>query len=314
VPRSDELGKGAKLRTAASLNATVVSAVEAVFEPLAQLLVEHGISSPQAEALLRAVCVHQAAKIAAARSNRPNVSRIALVTGIDRAEVSRILGSPPAGDLVLEARRNRANRVLVGWHSDPRFIDRDGPLVLPIKHQDRGRPSFWTLVNRYAPGVYPGLILSELFRVGAAEKLDDQRVRARMRQYKAKDFSDEALREMGARVRDLLRTLLSNATEASWPKVFRVVETLNVDERFLPLIRKMFSDRTEALISSVQEELKSSRWRRGREIASRVRIGLTVFSYEELRADKSNGTAGHDHPRKAQKAKSHRRETGKNAS
>jgi hypothetical protein len=135
-----------------------------------------------------------------------------------------------------------------------------------------------------------------------------------MRQYKAKHFSDEALREMGARVRDLLRTLLSNATEAKWPRVFRVVETPNVDARFLPLIRKMFSDRTEALIAGVQEELKSSRWRRARETASRVRIGLTVFSYEELRADKSNGTAGHDHPRKEQKAKSRRREAGKDAS
>jgi hypothetical protein len=308
------LNKGEKGRRAISLNAAVLSAVEAVFEPLAQLLVEHGISSRQAETLLRAVYVHQAAKIGAARAKKPNVSRIALVTGIDRGEVSRILGSAPAVGPVLEARRNRANRVLLGWHSDPRFLDRDGPLVLPIKHEDRRRPSFWTLVNRYAPGVYPGLILSELFRVGAAEKLNDQRVRARMRQYKAKDFSDEALTEMGARVRDLLRTLLNNATEASWPRVFRVVETLNVDARFLPLIRKMFSDRTEALIAGVQEELKSSRWRRAREAASRVRIGLTVFSYEELRADKSNGTAGHDHPRKAQKPKSRRREARKNAS
>jgi uncharacterized protein DUF6502 len=307
------LDRGAKGRTTSSLN-TVMSAVESVFEPLAQLLVEHGISSPQAETLLRAVCVHQAAKIGGSRAKRPNVSRIALVTGIDRAEVSRILESPPAVGLALEARRNRANRVLVGWHSDPRFLDRDGPLVLPIKDEDRRRPSFWTLVNRYAPGVYPGLILSELFRVGAAEKLADQRVRARMRQYEAKHFSDEVLREMGTRVRDLLRTLLSNATEAKWPRIFRVVETLNVDARFLPLIRKMFSDRTEALLAGVQEELKSSRWRRARETASRVRIGLTVFSYEELRADRSNGTVGHDHPRKAQKAKSRRREAAKDAS
>lgn len=307
------MDRGPKGKTTSSPNPAVVTAVEAVFEPLAQLLVEHGISSPQAETLLRAVCVHQAAKIGASRTRKPNVSRVALVTGIDRAEVSRILESPPAVGLALEARRNRANRVLVGWHSDPRFLDRHRPRVLPIKHEDHRRASFWTLVNRYAPGVYPGLILSELFRVGAAEKLDDQRVRARMRQYKAKHFSDEALSEMGARVRDLLRTLLTNATEAKWPRILRVAETLNVDARFLPLIRKMFSDRAEALIAGVQEELKSSRWRRARDTTSRVRVGLTVFSYEELRADRSNGTAGHDDPRKAQKAKSRRRETAKDA-
>lgn len=306
------MDKGAKGRTA-SPNARVLSAVEAVFEPLAQLLVEHGISSPQAETLLRAVCVHQAAKIGGTRTKRPNVSRIALVTGIDRGEVSRILEGPPALGPALEARGHRANRVLIGWHCDPRFVGGDGPLDLPIKHRNRRRPSFWALAGRYAPGVYPGLILSELFRVGAAEKLDNQRVRARMQQYKARDFSDDALMEMGARVRDLLRTLLNNATEGSWPRVFRIVETLNVDARFLPLIRKMFADRTEALIAGVQEELRSSRWRRVRKAASCVRIGLTVFSHEELRADKSNGTAAHDHSRKARKPKSRLREARKGA-
>jgi hypothetical protein len=276
-----ELRTRAKGRAASSRNTTVLSAVEAVFEPLARLLIEHGVSSPEAESLLRAVCVHQAAKIESARRTRPNVSRIALVTGVDRGEVRRILEGPPRVGSALETRRHRANRVLAAWHSDQDFIARGEPLVLPIKVGDRRRPSFWKLVRRYAPGVYPGLILGELCRVGAAEKLADGRVRVRMLQYKAKEFSDKGLNEMGSRARDLLHTMLSNATDASWPRICRVVETLSIDARFLPLIRKMLADRSEALLSGVKEELRSSRWKRTSPASPRVRIGLTVFSHEE---------------------------------
>lgn len=304
----------AKRRGASSRTATVLSTVEAVLEPLARLLIAYGVSSPEGESLLRAVCVHQAAKAEAGHRRRPNVSRIALVTGIDRGEVARILEGRPLGR-ALETQRHRANRVLAGWHSDQDFTGRAGPLVLPVKHRERQRPSFWTLVHRYAPGVYPGLILGELIRVGAATKLDGDRVRVRMRQYEAKEFSDEYLTKMGARVRDLLETVLSNATKASWPRICRVVETLNIDARYLPLIRKMFAIQTDELLATVHEELRSSRWKRTRTTNSaRVRIGLTIFSHEEFqKEDKSNEAAEREYAPQTRPSRRRRRETRKNA-
>jgi hypothetical protein len=190
----------------------VLSVVEAVFAPLARLLMEQGISSPETERLLRAVCVHQAATAEVARGKTPNVSRIALLTGVDRGDVARLLERPPRVAPADDTRRHRVNRVLSGWYSDKKFLDGERPLVLPIKTGARNGPTFWTLASRYAPGVYPGLILSELCRVGAAEKLEGGRVRVRMRRYKAKEFSDAALSEMGPWARDLLQTMLNNAT------------------------------------------------------------------------------------------------------
>jgi len=276
-----ELHTKTKGRAVGSRNSTVLNTVGAVFEPLARLLIEHGVSSPEAESLLRAVCVHQAAKTESTGRKKPNVSRIALVTGVDRGEVARILNTRPAVGSTFETHRHRANRVLAGWYSDRSFIGNGVPLVLPIKSAERKHPSFWALARRYAPGVYPGLILSELCRVGAAEKLANGCVRVRMRQYKAQTFSDKSLNEMGSRARDLLQTMLRNATDASWPRICRVVETISIDSRFLPLIRKMLADRSDALLAGVQEELRSSRWKRTNPASPRVRIGLTVFSHEE---------------------------------
>lgn len=266
-----------------------------MFTPLARLLVEHGVSSPESETLLRAVCVHQAAKAEVARGKKPNISRIALVTGVDRGDVARILESSPGVALAVDTRRHRVNRLLAGWYSDRRFLAGGRPLILPIKTGARNSPSFWSLANRYAPGVYPGLILSELCRVGAAERLQGERVRVRTRRYKAKEFSQEILSEMGTRVRDLLQTMLGNATRTHAGRIIRTVETSTADSEFLPLIRKMLVDRSHAVLSGVQEELSSSRWRRGNSTSRRVRIGLTVFSHEDCsEEDRANETRGSD--------------------
>jgi hypothetical protein len=264
-----------------SRKAKVLDAVEAVFEPLARLLIARGVGSPEAESLLRAVCVHEAAKKEIVHRKSPNVSRVALVTGVDRAEVARILRGPPRVDPDLETRRY-VNRVLAGWYVDRDFADGKRPLLLPIKARQHRRPTFWTLAERYAPGIYPGLILRELLRVRAVAKLHDGRVQVRMKQYRAGEFSDKSLREMGCRVRDLMRTMVNNAMEIHPPQVCRAVETSEIDARFLPLIRKMFTDRSDAMLSGIQEALKSSRWRQTGQVGRhRIRIGLTVFSHEE---------------------------------
>jgi Family of unknown function (DUF6502) len=272
-------------RLADSRRARVLDAVEAIFEPIAQLLVSHGVSSPEAESLLRAVFVHEAVRTDASLRKRPNISRVALVTGVDRPEVARILKRPPKVDSALEARRHRVNRVLAGWYSDRDFVHGKRPQLLLIKANEQKQPTFWRLARRYAPGVYPGLILSELLRVGAVKRLQDGRVKVRMRRYRAGEFSDETLRKIGSQARGLLQTVIGNATATDWPHVCRAVETVDIDPKFLPLIRKMFADRSEAMLLGLQEELKSSRWKGARSTGYRPRIGLTVFSYEEGREE-----------------------------
>ncbi|HTD58257.1 MAG TPA: DUF6502 family protein [Solirubrobacteraceae bacterium] len=177
----------------------VISDVEAAFKLLARLLIDRGVSSPEAESLFRAVCVHQVAHAQAARGKRPNVSRIALVTGLDRKEVGQILKSPPRVNPALET-RCRANRVLAGWHDDRTFVRKARPLALPIKAAERNRPSFWMLANRYAPDVYPGLILRELSRIGALEKLQNGKVRALMRRYSDERRTSDSGRDRAERV------------------------------------------------------------------------------------------------------------------
>jgi hypothetical protein len=262
---------------------SLLKTLETLFEPLARLLVEHGVSSPQAERVLRAVCVREVGKASATPGKRPNASRVALVTGVDRREVTRILKARHKPGEVND-HRHRVNRVLAGWHSDATYSSGGRPRLLPVKAtkgRDYKRSNFWALAKRYAPGVYPGLILSELVRVGAVEELEKGRLRVRTREFGAPEFSREGLGELGARVRDLMKTMLINATEASWPRICRTVETTNVDPKFLPLIRKLFANCSESMLSEVREELTRSRWNQTDPASPGVRIGVTVFTHEE---------------------------------
>jgi Family of unknown function (DUF6502) len=277
----------------------LLKTLETVFQPLARLLVEHGISSPEAERLLRAVCVREVARAGAIPGKRPNTSRVALVTGVDRGVVRRILKTRHKDGEVND--RHRINRVLTGWHSDAAFSSGGRPLLLPIKAtkaKDYKRSNFWALARRYAPGVYPGLILSELLRVKAVEELGNGCLRVRTREYRATDFTRESMSELGARVRDLLQTMLNNATEAGWPRICRTVETIDIDPKFLPLIRKLFADRSESMLSGVRQELASSRWNQTDPVGTGVRIGMTVFTHEEWPQEyTSNGKRNNRSPR-----------------
>src|SRR4029077_20035109 len=85
-----------------------------IFETLAPHLIESGITSSEAETLLRAVCVHEAARSFSEHGRRPNVSQISIKTGVGRHVVAEILKrSPRLKDL--ETRRDATSRVLAGW-------------------------------------------------------------------------------------------------------------------------------------------------------------------------------------------------------
>lgn len=261
---------------------TVLEVARAVFQPLAKLLIENGVSSPEAEALYRAVCIHEAAAVHRTGQGKANVSLVSLLTGIDRGDVGHILKHPPQSQSETETRRHRVNRVLAAWHSDRRFLRSDGlPLELSSDPTAIGAKSFWRLVKAHAPGVYPGLVLAELKRVGAVEEANGT-VRVRRREYQVARQDAEGLSEIGARVRDLIETMRQNLTESRAPLVCQTVETMELDEKYLPLIRKAISQRCETLVTAVQSELESPRWRKASDNSTNgPRIGVTVYAYEE---------------------------------
>jgi len=153
-------------------------AVLELLQPLARLLLKAGLGVGDLSALAKVAYVRAACEQGRESGDelqRPNATRIAVVTGLTRVEVAALL---KGGDRVAhtDRGRHRAERVLAGWWSDDSFQDSSGvPAVLPLKGRVR---SFASLCRRYSGDLRPGAILEELLRAQAVRKLPDGRVEA----------------------------------------------------------------------------------------------------------------------------------------
>lgn len=277
-------------RKGESWKASVFRVAKAAFEGLAPLLVECGITSPEAETLLRAVCVHETAKAYADSERRPNVSRVAVKTGLSRQVVSALLKSPPEVDGGLSTRRDSMRRVIDGWLSDPNYTNKGRPKDLEIGSPSSKGHDAWTLIQRYAPGVWPRLIIDELIRVDYVHVQSNGRLRWRGnvagRLVSRRDAPDAA----GQRMRDAMRAAFHDSWKPESKRTWRTAQSVEIGRSDLPLVRNMLADRLEAMITWLTEELNSQRWRRSVSKGGRTRVGLSGFIFEEsLSEDMGSG-------------------------
>ncbi len=267
-----------------SLRAAVLGVARAAFQGLAPLLVEFGVTSPEAESLLRAVCVHETARTQTLGGRRLNVSRVSVKTGVNRHLIKTLLKSPPRVDGGLSTRRDSMRRVIDGWLTDPRYTSHGRPKDLEIGNPNSKGRDAWTLIQRYAPGVWPRLILDELIRVEFVDSQPNGRLRLK-RTAKGKSVARPEVREaVGQQMRDAMRAAFRDSSQSGGKHSWRTAQSVEIGRNDLPLVRKMLSDRLDAMMAWLTEELNSARWRRSPARGGKARVGLSGFIFEEFLA------------------------------
>jgi hypothetical protein len=262
-----------------TLKAAVARAVLRLLDPLVRLLLEAGIGVGE---------FHQLAKMAYARAARdateearPNISRIAVLTGIPRGEVAEILKRPEEHPPEPERGGQRAERVLHGWWKDSDFCDANGdPAKLPLRGPRR---SFAALVKRYAGDPRAATLLKELLRVKAVRRLPDGELEVLSRTFVTARWDNAGVEIVGERVRDLLDTLVHNLKHPSRPRYARFVMNGQVDPRYVPLLIRDITQQAEVLADSFQDALQDPERtvRPTRAAQDAHRIGIGIFVTEE---------------------------------
>jgi hypothetical protein len=227
-----------------------------VLHPLVRILVRFGISAGEFKAIVDSVYAHAGSEHLAEQGERVTYSKLAIITGINRAFLPAILANPldefrPRSHTQL----HRAARVLDGWHDDKLFQTAVGdPAVLPI---DGGRHSFRQLVELYSGGVYFQTMLSELERVGAIRLIGAKRVRAMRRNPVSGGANVQAVLGAGETAEDLLNTLEHNLTCAAGEQlpVQSVIGML--DPRALPLFRTQLGKRADGLLEALDQFMRA---------------------------------------------------------
>lgn len=267
---------GAKSKIAA------LGAAKTVFEALAPYLIENGVTSSEAVNLLRAVCVHEAARSFIQSGRRPNVSKVAIKTGVERHLVADILKKPPRLDGNVGLPRHATNRVIAGWRSDRAYLKNGRPRALPVGDpKSRGR-SVWKLVEMYAPGVWPRLVIDELIRIDLVDVLPDGTLRCNAGHLSVPVPTWSASPEPPQLLRDAIYSQLTDTRARGRRTSWRAAQSVLIAQEKVPLVRRMVRERLDSAVAELADELHSPRWKPGQtKHRGEVLIGINAFSFEK---------------------------------
>jgi hypothetical protein len=199
-----------------SVKQTLLATFRVLLGPLVRILLRQGISYGEFSEVTKAVYVEIALKDFKVSGRKATKTRLAVMTGLTRKEVKRVVDEAYKERFELRTNFNRLGRVLVGWHTDPDFT---GPYGLPLELQyETSTPNdvtFSELVKRHSGDMSPRSILDELIRVGAVRETDKGWFRVVRRDYIPEAEGIHNFERVGSVIRNFINTVDFNMTKSA---------------------------------------------------------------------------------------------------
>lgn len=210
---------------------------------------------------------------------RLNVSRLSVVTGLTRKEISAFLsqqnGSPRLKKPALE---QRALRVMRGWQVDPLFHAANGrPAALSIRGHSRAFPQ---LVSTYAGDVTPVSVLRELERMELVSVTRAGKLQLRGQRIKANAHASLQLSELVRVFGDFANTASTNSASTETPTFFGLRESSVSSPEQASLFHRTFARRAAMMLESIEQWVAHQQVERQRVPRARTpkrRIGMGIY-------------------------------------
>lgn len=266
-----------------ALNAAILK----IMRPLVRLLLRNGLAYADFALLVKGVFVEIASEDFDLPGRKQSVSRVSVLTGINRKEVKRLMElaqeGHETGNSNNNGNNNRAARVVSGWMRDSQFLDANGkPNKLPLATTDE-RPGFDQLVKTYSGDMPARSILDELVRVGAAVVQNGQ-IELTSTGYVPSTSNDELLRLSGESVSDLLNTVEYNLHEDhTVSKLQLSVAYDDVPRAGVDLFRNLSREKSLELLTYLDHFLATQDRTANPSVNGdgRYRTGVGVYYFEE---------------------------------
>lgn len=258
---------------------SLVRAILAVARPLVRLLIAKGITLPYLTNLLKAVYVQVAETRFKVEDEAPSVSRLSVLTGLQRRDIKRIQDAPPPDRRPPQA-LSLGSRLMAIWAGDDRYRDAAGkPKPLPRTSSDPAAVSFDGLMRDVSKDVRPKAILDELLRLGLAT-LDGDMVTLNAAGFVPRGGFDEKAYFLGRNVADHVAASVHNLLEEGAPLLERAVYYDKLTEDSLKRLTARARDLgTEALLTFNREALACADRDAGKPEA-RYRMALGLYYYQ----------------------------------
>jgi hypothetical protein len=260
-----------------------LAAIQRMLRPVVRQLIAYGISYPAVVRMLRQLYVEVAEQDFALPFKRQTDSRLALMTGINRREVSQVRRRKPRDEAPIEVEDTAITHVIGRWMSTPSYAHQGDPRRIPYESADPEAASFTRLVRDLGVDIPPRSILDELIRTEAVELLPNGDVVLHQEAYVPPADAEGKLSLLGSDPGELFTTIVHNIEHAEDPRLQRKVVYDNVGADALAQLRaearkvgEEFVRRANALLSSYDRD-RNPNAPGGR----RARVVLGAYYFEE---------------------------------
>ena len=192
--------------------ALAAEAIARVLQPLARLMIDHGLQLPSMLELIKKALVDEAVSAYGLIDKGSSDTRIALLTGVHRKDVKRLRAAPFTAATVTPLVPVAAS-VVARWISESRFLNADQtarPLARTPRRGNSGEPDFTTLVAEVSRDVGARAVLDELERLGVVELRDDGYVALKSTAFVPHEGLSESFHFLATNVSDHLATAVHN--------------------------------------------------------------------------------------------------------
>jgi hypothetical protein len=264
-----------------ALRSRVLKALGEVLEPVVLLLLKSGIGWKEFSDLAKEEFVTVATDAFGIRGRPTNVSRVAILTGLDRREVAK-LRTPRERRAGTQGFMSKPTQLLHAWHHDPRYVDSSGqPRDLEI---EGAGASFADLVRRCAPNIPLVAMVKELRAAGAVVDAEGGRLRVLKRSYIPRELNDDLVRLWGSVLHDVGTTFEHNLfrDETERPRFERRAISLRVDPRSLPEFCEFLEQEGQAFLERMDDWINAHEVGLGDDDQGvGIRLGVGVYHIQD---------------------------------
>lgn len=263
------------------LKSHVLAGCRLLLRPIVRLLLKSGITWKEFAELAKSSFVEVATEEFGIRGRPTNVSRVAILTGINRHEIARqraLLETGGADATPVYA--GSATRVLSGWHQDPDYL---GPRGQPLAIVASGpAPSFEDLCARYGGDIPVSALLKELKSTGAVTA-DGGKLRAAMRNYIPLQFDAEKVLVGANLLQDHASTVVYDLMRPAGTaaRLARRAHNARVDARALPEFQAFMEREGQAFLERVDDWLTRHEAPPDSQERAVVRLGAGVYQIQD---------------------------------
>lgn len=266
------------------LKSPFAAALRRLLRPAVRQMIAAGLTYPTFAQMMKQLFVEVAQEDFALPFKRQTDSRLALVTGISRKEISELRRRQRGAAGPSEVEESLVTHVIGRWMAGPPYATPDGiPRRLRYESADPHAVTFARLVRELGADIPVRAVLDELLHIGSAALLADDEVELRREVHIPAADSEGKLVLLGSDTAELFSTIIHNIEHGDSPWLQRKVVYDNIGGDALPVLQEEarhagldFIRRANALLASYDRDRRSDA-----PAGHRSRVVVGVYYFEE---------------------------------